>query len=62
MEFLQLLVVLLGISLIIVLVYLAITGGAIPPAFKVVVLVAVALMFLLCVVHAVGCRVPMPTS
>ena len=55
MDFLTIAMALLGVALIIVLVYLAITGQALPPALKVVVLVAVALMFVLCLVGHFGC-------
>jgi peptidoglycan/LPS O-acetylase OafA/YrhL len=61
MDFLTLLLVVLGIAMIVCLLYLVLTDTPVPPALRVVVLVGVAVMLLLCVTHAVGCpTVPVP--
>jgi len=54
----DMLLMVLGVALIVVLLYLALTGSPIPPALKVVVLVGVALILLLCLAHQAGCQPP----
>jgi peptidoglycan/LPS O-acetylase OafA/YrhL len=57
MDFLPLAIVMLGLAVIVCFLYLILSGATIPPAFRLLVLIAVVLMCILCLAHTAGCHV-----
>ena len=60
MDLLTILVVLIGLVVMGLLIYLLVTGKAIPDGLKLVLLIAVALLIILCLSHAAGCQIGRP--
>ena len=63
MDFLGVLLVLLGLVIILGLAYYLITGTPIPKSIKVILLIAAVLMFILCLGNHFGCpALPVPVQ